>query len=409
MPDIDSASVEAAVVTAAGPVEWAVFATVVAAALVVDTSLRRAATLGSATLWSGLWISLALLFGAWVALRLGSDAGLTYLTAYLLEKSLSIDNLFVFALIFSQTGIPAALQRRALFWGILGTLIMRAVLIGLGLYLLERFHWVVYPFAALLLYAAARMLFGEEKQRQIVESSCSLCTSWLARFIPITPVADGERFLTRKGGRLYATPLLVALVAIETTDVIFAVDSIPAVFAVTRDPFLVYTSNVFALLGLRSLYFVLVGAIQKLRFLRLALGVLLLFVAAKMLLAGVIEIPSVISLAAIAGIFTVAIAASRFFPVRPTQNEEQQNVTCTHRDQIRDVRPNSQGCEECMKLGERWVQLRMCLSCGHVGCCDSSRHRHATAHFHATGHPVMRSIEPGEGWRWCYVDRVMLN
>ncbi len=394
-------------VTAAGPIEWTVFLTVVAAMLAVDVSLRRAPTLGSASLWSGIWIGLALLFGAWVTLRLGSDAGLTYVTAYLLEKSLSIDNLFVFALIFSQTGIPAALQRRALFWGIVGTLIMRAALIGLGLYLLARFHWVVYPFAALLLYAAARMLFGEEKQRQIVESSCSLCTSWLARFIPITPVADGERFLVRKAGRLYATPLLVALVAIETTDVIFAVDSIPAVFAVTRDPFLVYTSNVFALLGLRSLYFLLLGAIQKLRFLRTALGVLLLFVAAKMLLVDVVEIPSGLSLAVIAGIFTVAIAASRFFPARPARLEEK--VSCTHLDQIRDVRPTSQGCEECMKLGERWVQLRMCLSCGHVGCCDSSRHKHATGHFHGTGHPVMRSIEPGEDWRWCYVDRVMLD
>ena len=396
-------------VTGAGPIEWTVFVTVVAAVLVVDFSLRRAPTWRSPSLWSGIWISIALLFGAWVALRLGSDAGLTYVTAYLLEKSLSIDNLFVFALIFSQTGIPPALQRRALFWGIVGTLVMRAALIGLGLYLLARFHWVVYPFAALLLYAAVRMLFGEEKQRKIVESSCSLCTSWLARFIPITPVADGERFLVRKGGRLYATPLLVALVAIETTDVIFAVDSIPAVFAVTRDPFLVYTSNVFALLGLRSLYFVLVGAIRKLRFLRTALGILLLFVAAKMMLAHVIEIPSALSLAVIAGIFTVAVAASRLFPARQVKLEEKADAACTHRDQIRDVRPNSEGCGECMKLGERWVQLRMCLSCGHVGCCDSSRHRHATGHFHATGHPLMRSIEPGENWRWCYVDRVMLD
>lgn len=154
---------------AAGPIEWTVFWTVVAVSLIVDISLRRAPTLASASLWSSIWIGLALLFGAWVALRLGSDAGLTYLTAYLLEKSLSVDNLFVFALIFSQTGIPATLQRRALFWGIVGTLIMRAVLIGLGIYLLERFHWVICPFAALLLYAAVRMLFGEEKRREIVK------------------------------------------------------------------------------------------------------------------------------------------------------------------------------------------------------------------------------------------------
>ena len=392
----------------AGPVEWTAFWTVVGAALIVDLSLKHAPTVGRAALWSGIWIGLALLFGAWVALRLGGDAGLTYLTAYLLEKSLSVDNLFVFSLIFSQTGIPPALQRRALVWGILGALIMRAVLIGLGIYLLARFHWVIYPFGVLLLYAAVRMLFGEEKRREVIEGRCSLCTSWVARFVPITPVSEGERFLVRKEGRLYATPLLVALVAIETTDLVFAVDSIPAVFAVTRDPFLVYTSNVFALLGLRALYFLLVGAIQHLRFLRLALGIMLLFVAVKMLLANMIEIPSGISLAVIVGVFTVAVVASRLFPGKPPKAEQKEITNCTHRDRIREVQPNSQGCEECMKSGDRWVQLRMCLSCGHVGCCDSSRNRHATGHFHATGHPVMRSIEPGENWKWCYVDRVML-
>jgi TerC family integral membrane protein len=289
---------------------------VVAIALAADilVSRRRVPSLRSAALWSALWIGLGLLFGAGVALRLGSDAGLIYLTAYLLEKSLSVDNLFVFALIFSQTGIPPAQQRRALFWGIAGALIMRALLIALGIYLLERFHWVVYPFAALLLFAAARMMWGKERQRKIIEASCSLCTSWIARFIPITPVSQGERFLVRKGGRWMATPLLLALVAIESTDLVFAVDSIPAVFAVTRDPFLVYTSNVFALLGLRSLYFVLAGAIRKLPFLRAALGVLLLFVALKMLLAGVLEISPALSLAIIAGIFGAALIASLLLP-----------------------------------------------------------------------------------------------
>jgi tellurite resistance protein TerC len=392
---------------AAGMVEWTVFGTVVGVSLLVDMSLRHVPTLRRAALWSGIWIGLALLFGAWVAMRLGSEAGLTYLTAYLLEKSLSVDNLFVFALIFSQTGIAPALQRRALVWGILGALIMRAILIALGIYLLARFHWVIYPFAALLLYAAAGMLFGEEKRREVVEGRCSLCTSWVARFFPITTVSEGARFLVRKEGRLYATPLLVALVAIETTDLVFAVDSIPAVFAVTRDPFLVYTSNVFALLGLRALYFLLAGAIQHLRFLRTALGIMLLFVAAKMLLAGVFEIPSAITLAVIVGVFTVAVVASRLFPGKPAQQAASTN--CTHRDQIRNPQPNSQGCEECMRSGDRWVHLRMCLSCGHVGCCDNSANRHATRHFDVTGHPVMRSIEPGEDWKWCYVDRVMVD
>jgi tellurite resistance protein TerC len=388
----------------AGPVEWTVFGVALAAALITDIVLGRGRTpsLRSAALWSGVWIGLGVAFGAWVALRLGRDAGVTYLTAYLLEESLSVDNLFLFVLIFSQTGIPPALQRRALFWGIAGAFIMRAVLIGLGVYFLAKFHWLIYPFAALLLYAAVRMLGGGEKRQQFAEASCAICTSWVARFIPIAPVLDGSRFLVRKDGRLMATPLLVALVVIETTDLLFALDSIPAVFAVTRDPFLVYTSNVFALLGLRSLYFLLAGVIERVRYLRVGLAVMLLFAAAKLLLSDVIPIAPGMSLAVIAGILIVAIAASRLFPGKTM-------TTCTHLNQVRDVRPKSQGCEECLKTGDRWVQLRLCLSCGHVGCCDSSKNKHATAHFHASGHPIIRTLQPGESWKWCYVDRLTLE
>ena len=388
----------------AGPVEWSVFGIALAAALITDIVLGRGRTpsLRSAALWSGVWNGLGVAFGAWVALRLGRDAGVTYLTAYLLEESLSVDNLFLFVLIFSQTGIPPALQRRALFWGFAGAFIMRAVLIGLGVYFLAKFHWLIYPFAALLLYAAVRMLGGGEKRQQFAEASCAICTSWVARFIPIAPVLDGSRFLVRKDGRLMATPLLVALVVIETTDLLFALDSIPAVFAVTRDPFLVYTSNVFALLGLRSLYFLLAGVIERVRYLRVGLAVMLLFAAAKLLLSDVIPIAPGMSLAVIAGILIVAIAASRLFPGKTM-------TTCTHLNQVRDVRPKSQGCEECLKTGERWVQLRLCLSCGHVGCCDSSKNKHATAHFHASGHPIIRTLQPGESWKWCYVDRLMLE
>jgi tellurite resistance protein TerC len=300
----------------AGAAEWAVFWIAVVAALAGDaiagrtsgTSLRRA------LLWSGIWIALSLAFAAWITLRFGGDAGITYLTAYALEKSLSVDNLFLFALIFSQTGVSPALQHRALFWGVAGALVMRAVLIGAGVWLLALFHWVIYVFAALLVIAALRMLFGEEKERKLVESSCAVCTSWVARFIPITPIPAGKRFLVRRDGRLVATPLLVALVLIEVADLVFAIDSIPAVFAVTTDPYLVYTSNVFALLGLRSLYFVLAGAIRRVRFLRTGLGVMLLLVAAKMLLAGWIEVPPAATLIAIVVIFSLSIAASRLFP-----------------------------------------------------------------------------------------------
>jgi tellurite resistance protein TerC len=175
-------------------------------------------------------------------------------------------------------------------------------------------HWVIYAFAALLVFASARMLWGKEEETKLVEASCAICTSWVGRFIPITPVTTSSSLLVRQRGRLFATPLLVALVVIEMSDLIFALDSIPAVFAVTRDPFLVYTSNVFALLGLRSLYFVLSGAIRELRFLRTGLGIMLLFVAAKMLLAETIEIGPSVSLAVIVCIFGIAVVASRFFP-----------------------------------------------------------------------------------------------
>jgi TerC family integral membrane protein len=306
--------------TIAGATEWAVFWTVVALALAVDlvSASRggRSATPRSAAAWSAAWIGLGLGFGAWIGTRFGGEAALTYLTAYTLEKSLSVDNLFVFALIFAQTGVPPALQHRALFWGIAGALLMRAILIGAGVYLLARFHWVVYPFAALLVYAALGMMRGKQPQRKLAQATCALCTSWVARFIPIHPVAGGRRFLVRRQGRLMATPLLVALVAIEATDLVFAVDSIPAVLAVTRDAFLVYTSNVFALLGLRSLYFLLAGVLERLRFLRAGLAIMLLFAAAKMLLAGVVEIPPALSLAVIACIFLASVVASWLFPGR---------------------------------------------------------------------------------------------
>jgi tellurite resistance protein TerC len=326
--------------TTAGPVEWTVFWIVVAVALVADIVVNRGGgrtpAVRNAAMWSGVCVGLGVLFGGWVALRLGRDAGITYLTAYVLEKSLSVDNLFLFVLIFTQTGIPAALQPRALLWGIAGALIMRAVLIGLGVYLLERFHWVIYIFAGFLLFAAARMLWGKDEEKKLVEASCALCTSWVGRFIPIRPVTEGTTFFVRHGGRLMATPLLVALVVIETTDVIFALDSIPAVFAVTRDPFLVYTSNIFALLGLRSLYFVLAGAIRELRFLRTGLGIMLLLVAIKMLLADLVEIPPVVSLAVVVFIFGVAIVASRLFPGASSGAGGKRSKRGRHRARIRD-------------------------------------------------------------------------
>ena len=308
--------------SSAGTVEWAVFAALVAGLLLVDIVAVRAPSRRNAWIWSAIWIGVALGFGLWLTVRLGADVGLTYLTAYFLEKSLSVDNLVVFALGFSQTGIQPPLQRRVLFWGVFSALAMRAVLIASGIYLLERFHWLVYPFGALLAYAAVSMWRGEQQRRLWVETTCSLCTSWISRFVPIVPEPQGERFIVKVDGRRHATPLLVALAAIEGADLLFAVDSIPAVLAITRDPFLVYTSNAFALLGLRSLYAVIGDLVSRFRYLRVGLAVLLAFVAAKLVLSGFIDIPPALSLGVIAAILAAAAAASVIFrpaarPPRP--------------------------------------------------------------------------------------------
>jgi tellurite resistance protein TerC len=302
----------------AGYLEWTSFAVIVATLLVVDVAfVGRGAHAGSvrrAWAWSLIWIGVSLAFGAWVTFRLGTDSGLAYFTAYFVEKSLSIDNLAVFAVVFAQTGIAPALQHRALFWGVLGALVMRGALIAAGIYVLERFQWLVYPFGALLAYAAVRMVAGKDTHRPWVEATCTLCSSWIARFIPIVRTSHGERFIVRLEGRRYATPLLVALVAIESADLVFAVDSIPAVLAVTRDPFLVYASNIFALLGLRSLYGVVGDLFTRHWYLRLGLAVLLGFVALKLVLSGVVHLPPLLSLGVIVAILSAAAAAAILLP-----------------------------------------------------------------------------------------------
>jgi tellurite resistance protein TerC len=296
---------------------WALFALMVLAVLAADLGVFRPSrrgpqevTLGSAAWWSAAWIGLSLFFGVVIFALYGRGPALTYLTAYLLEKSLSVDNIFVFVLIFSELRIPPQQQRRVLYWGVLGALASRALLIAGGVFLLRRFNWIVYPFAALVLFAAVRILWGREKERELVATACGVCSTWVARIIPITPVLRGGAFWVSQRGRLLATPLFIALVVVETTDVIFALDSIPAVFAVTGDLFLVYTSNVFAMLGLRSLYFLLSGIVERFRFLRAGLAAILAFVGLKLLSSGVVEIPTWVSLAVIAAALAVAVAAS---------------------------------------------------------------------------------------------------
>jgi tellurite resistance protein TerC len=275
-------------------------------------------SLGAAAVWSALWIGLALLFGLVILALYGAGAMVTYFTAYVLEKSLSMDNLFVFALIFGELAIPLGYQRRVLHWGILGALAMRGLLIGGGVYLLGRFHWIVYPFAVLILLAAARLLWGEQKERKVVVAACAICGSWIARVIPITPVIRNGNFIVRQNGRMTATPLLIALIVIELSDGVFAMDSIPSVLAITRDPFLVYTSNVFAMLGLRSLYFLLAGTVGRLHGLRYAMAAILALAGAKMLLSGVVDIPSWAALVAIVVILVVTIVASVGMPAHAT-------------------------------------------------------------------------------------------
>jgi tellurite resistance protein TerC len=394
----------------ADKLDWTVFALLIAVLLSVDIAIasraRQVASARRAWAWSAVWIGVAIAFGTWIWTRLGREAALSYYTAYFLEKSLSIDNLAVFALIFAQTGITGPLQRRVLMWGVAGALLMRAMLIAAGLYILQKFQWVVYPFAALLLYAAVQMMKSNTHRHLWVETTCTLCSSWVARFIPITPEQHGERFTVRLDGKRHATPLLVALIAIESADLIFAIDSVPAVFAVTRDPFLVYTSNIFALLGLRSMYAIVGNLFERYPYLRFALTAMLVFVAIKLGASALVHIPPGVSLAIIVSILALAAAATRWLP-EPRQPMPAV-APCAHRDQERQVEPADTGCTECKATGDTWVHLRMCQTCGHVGCCESSKNKHAEKHFHATGHPIIRSLERGEHWKWCYIDNAVI-
>jgi tellurite resistance protein TerC len=299
---------------------WGLFGALVLSALALDLGLfrsrrveQRELTLREAAARTVAWAALSLMFGLVVLMLYGRQVALTYVTAYLLEQSLSIDNVFVFLLIFSELRVPPAQQRGVLLWGVVGALVMRGLLIAAGLFLLNQFHWVVYPFAALIIFAAIRLLFGGQKQREVVAAACGICTTWVARIIPITPLYHGRRFWVRQaeqGGRLVATPLLVALIIVETTDIVFALDSVPAVLAVTRDPFVVYTSNIFAMLGLRSLYFVLAGVVERFRYLRIGLAAILIFFGARLLLGDIIEIPNGVSLAVIAAALALSVVAS---------------------------------------------------------------------------------------------------
>lgn len=300
---------------------WIGFNVFVLAMLALDLGVfhrhAHAVSIREATIWSVVWIALAMVFNAgiyffWDAIAPGSEYGngeaaLAFFTGYLIEKSLSVDNIFVFALLFTYFAVPAAFQHRVLFWGILGALVMRGILIGVGAALLKEFHWIIYIFGGFLILTGIRMALHREQE---IHPEKNPLVRIFRRLMPVTTGYVDERFFVRQAGRLMATPLFLVLLIVESTDLIFAVDSIPAIFAVTSDPFIVYTSNVFAILGLRSLYFMLAGAMDKFYYLKPALAVVLVFVGVKMVMVDIYKIPVALSLGVIAGILAVAMVAS---------------------------------------------------------------------------------------------------
>jgi tellurite resistance protein TerC len=297
---------------------WLVFAGIVVAILSLDLGVlqRRAhvISLREATVWSAVWIGVALAFNVGIWGAMGSVRAMEFLTGYLIEKSLSVDNLFVFIIIFSYFHVPLLYQPRVLKWGILGALVMRALMLFGGLELIRRFHWMTYVFGALLVITAFRIWVEREER---VDPEKNPVLRLFRRVFPVTSRLHGDRFFVKVQGRWHATPLLVALIAVETTDLVFALDSIPAVLAVTRDPFIVYTSNIFAILGLRALFFMLSGILGLFAYLRYGVAVILAFVGAKMLIAGYVQIPVRVSLAVVFGVLTLSILASVYLRVPP--------------------------------------------------------------------------------------------
>jgi tellurite resistance protein TerC len=265
-----------------------------------------------AAIWSTVWITLAMIFAGIVFWYQGTDLGLKFLTGYVIELSLSVDNLFVFLLIFSFFKVPTKVQHRVLFWGVLGALVMRLTMIFIGATLINRFHWIIYLFGAFLVYTGIKMFRQEDTDIQPEENPIVRAVT---RYIPITRHYEDQKFFTRVDGKLTGTLLLLVLIIVEVTDLVFAVDSIPAIFAITTNTFIVYTSNVFAILGLRSMYFLLAGVVEKFQYLRMGLAIVLTFIGVKMLIEAFhIVIPVWISLVVVASVLLASVAASILWP-----------------------------------------------------------------------------------------------
>ena len=290
---------------------WVVFIASVLALLALDLGVfhrkAHAVSLREAAIWTAVWVTLSVLFGGWIWWRGGAEPGLQFFTGYAVEYSLSVDNIFVFVLLFNYFAVPAEYQHRVLFWGILAALVMRGVFIALGVAIIERFAWVLYGFGVFLVFTGVRMFRHNNIEVHPEQNpAVKLCRRWL----PFTPGWVGPKFFARQDGRLMATPLFLVFVVVNVTDVVFATDSIPAVFAITLNPFLIFTSNICAVMGLRSLYFLLAGAMNLFVYLQQALAVILTYVGVKMLVVRWVHIPTPVSLGFIAAILAVAMVAS---------------------------------------------------------------------------------------------------
>ncbi|MBI4395001.1 MAG: TerC family protein [Candidatus Omnitrophica bacterium] len=299
-------------------VVWSGFLIFIIAMLILDLGVfqRKAHTISvKESLWlTCFWIGLALLFNLGIYYFKGKQTALEFLTGYLIEKSLSIDNIFVFLLIFSYFHVPSQFQHKILFWGILGAIIFRGVFILVGLSLIHQFNWLIYFFGALLVWTGFKMFM--EKERKIAPEK-NRVVKLFRKVMPVAVEYEGSKFFTRKDKKWYATPLLIVLIVVESTDIIFAVDSIPAIFAITLDPFIVYTSNILAILGLRALYFTLAGLMQRFHLLSYGLSIILVFIGIKMLISGFFHLPIGVALGFIASALLISMVTSILWPPKP--------------------------------------------------------------------------------------------
>ena len=376
---------------------WVGFNLFVLAMLALDLGVfhrkSHAVSGKEALTWSLVWISLSLVFNAiiyffWDRMMPQSsytnmEAALAFFTGYLIEKSLSVDNIFVFILIFSFFGVPAAYQHRVLFWGILGALLMRGALIAVGAALLEQFHWIIYLFGAFLIFTGIRMARHQEEE---IHPDQNPVVKLFRKIMPVTENFEKDKFFIRRAGKIVATPLFLILLIVESTDLVFAVDSIPAIFAVTREPFIVYTSNVFAILGLRALYFLLANVMDKFQYLKLGLSAVLTFIGIKMVIVDLYHIPVGVSLAIVASILTIAVLASLCldgtgFPCkRYTGFPYRNHLAAGGWDQPPDGRQRPSAWYTghlLLRFLHAWRSRRgkiLCHATGHDGTDDRTRH-----------------------------------